>query len=1110
MLTRILKTKYFCLLTVLSLYYSGLQASNIKVSGSVSGIWATDTVMVSGDIEIAYGNTLNISPGCIVLFEGYFKITVWGKLNAKGDPSNLIKFERSDTTGFSKIYEREAGSWAGLVMWSPEQDPSYLEYCSFKYLKGGSPINLEYGASYFKHCIFQDNQGDPLVYIYSNKNHISNSLFSHNSSSRVVQIAAPLFDTIYFDNNTVAFNQGVGLVYWGYVKSVCMLSNNIFWKNNLSNNGNNQISYTKYDNGKGFDTSAIILRNCIVERGSAYPFYNASCFEMDPQFTDPENRDFSLKWDNYPIEDATRSIAIDNGYYLSEFDEDRSRSDIGAIPFYRTERKNYTWVKFLADTTIGYQSNLTVNFLNISNKAEMQATNWYWDFGDGSTSNLINPVHQYKKQGTYTVKLKATNQDGHVDSLILKDLVMILPGKKILAGEIEGIWEKKFSPYYVYGDVYVPDNKKLTIEPGVEIIFMGSYSFDVFGSLFAEGTASDTIVFHANDTTGMFLYKDMNVGYPDGDFQWSKGWLGIHFISDYTDYDTCKINFVKIRDVRIGNDGPQYKGTLKLHKVRYAEIKNSYFLQNFTSPQLLISNVESVESPSEYQSAGIASVGSNPIIEYNTFEELYQQSPSAIYALFSDSIKIKNNIFRNISTTCVSVYSVNLYQIENNLFDTVGLCLAISDPVNRLRVKNNVVTRNRFFNSYSGIRAGGVFNVEFTNNYFRRNQSDIDVCFWVWGDSIFINNNLFYKNEVTGAISNVGAVCINLEVIESQTGIIANNTIINNIASPYQSVILATDPVVVVNNILKNSGGAELIAQKFTTSWFFSNFIKCYNNNIRGGYSYGADNFDSPVEFVDSLSGDFRLSNKSTSINRGKLDTTGLFLPDFDFYGNGRIDTFKKRVDVGCAEYYTQRPSQILLSADSVRERLPKGTVIGRLSTIDPDTSDTHQYFFVDIPGVNNNNDNFSIKNEELLSKTIFHISENPQKVSIRSIDNFGASIDSTFQVVITVNHEPENTDTTVITNPPNIPDSSQIGRDTTVLQKLCYIYPNPFKSSTILKIGRGKKGIWQVYDLRGHLVISGSYENDSVLKLNMLPGGVYILCIYDEKKRYTLKIVKI
>ena len=43
---------------------------------------------------------------------------------------------------------------------------------------------------------------------------------------------------------------------------------------------------------------------------------------------------------------------------------------------------------------------------------------WAWDFGDGSTSAIENPVHTYPKSGPYTVKLVTTSNQGCKDSLI--------------------------------------------------------------------------------------------------------------------------------------------------------------------------------------------------------------------------------------------------------------------------------------------------------------------------------------------------------------------------------------------------------------------------------------------------------------------------------------------------------------------------------------------------------------------------------------------------------------------------------------------------------------------------------------------------------------------
>ncbi|NML20648.1 PKD domain-containing protein [Pseudoflavitalea sp. G-6-1-2] len=70
-------------------------------------------------------------------------------------------------------------------------------------------------------------------------------------------------------------------------------------------------------------------------------------------------------------------------------------------------------VNFSAPVTGACKPNLTVNFAD----ASPGATDWQWDFGDGTTGTGKNPVHTYTTQGDFDVSLKVTTAGGCTGTL---------------------------------------------------------------------------------------------------------------------------------------------------------------------------------------------------------------------------------------------------------------------------------------------------------------------------------------------------------------------------------------------------------------------------------------------------------------------------------------------------------------------------------------------------------------------------------------------------------------------------------------------------------------------------------------------------------------------
>src|SRR4030042_4049960 len=58
-----------------------------------------------------------------------------------------------------------------------------------------------------------------------------------------------------------------------------------------------------------------------------------------------------------------------------------------------------------------------IQFTDISIDSDGTIGSWIWNFGDGDTSNLQNPTHDYTDDEIYTVILTVTDDDGATDSI---------------------------------------------------------------------------------------------------------------------------------------------------------------------------------------------------------------------------------------------------------------------------------------------------------------------------------------------------------------------------------------------------------------------------------------------------------------------------------------------------------------------------------------------------------------------------------------------------------------------------------------------------------------------------------------------------------------------
>jgi len=102
---------------------------------------------------------------------------------------------------------------------------------------------------------------------------------------------------------------------------------------------------------------------------------------------------------------------------------------------------------FTADITSG-TAPLAVRFTDTSKNAP---TSWEWNFGDGDTSALQNPDHQYTSEGTYSVTLTATNAGGSRTTTSNHYIVVTASEEPVAAAEPEspvaaGVTEEPSAP----------------------------------------------------------------------------------------------------------------------------------------------------------------------------------------------------------------------------------------------------------------------------------------------------------------------------------------------------------------------------------------------------------------------------------------------------------------------------------------------------------------------------------------------------------------------------------------------------------------------------------------------------------------------------------------
>lgn len=290
--------------------------------------------------------------------------------------------------------------------------------------------------------------------------------------------------------------------------------------------------------------------------------------------------------------------------------------------------------------------------------------------------------------------------------------VYVISQTPVPAGTVSGTWDLAGSPYMVNGEIYIDNPDTLQIEAGVEVRFTGWYKFIVNGSLLAEGTDVDQILFTADDTNNR--------------------WHGIRFQNTT---GTCVLDYciVEYGQTMLGGSGPDpdYLGGGVLC---YGSAAASISIKN----SIIRNNIADI-------GGGIEIVGSAPVIENCEITGNTAQWGGGIdaMAMWSSKATIKNctiayndanmsggGISAGIQCDLILQGNVIKHNTSNN-----GAGLRIYDP-NELIATRNTIVHNHAANNGGGIGTWNALAIgTFKDNTIAYNHAASD------GGGVFVAMN---------------------------------------------------------------------------------------------------------------------------------------------------------------------------------------------------------------------------------------------------------------------------------------------------------------------------------------------------------------------------------
>ena len=973
-----MKKKFIIILIFLFAIF--LFSETIIPEGDVYGEWSIEgsPYLIEGEITIPNEQTLSIDPGCLIEFQGHYKLNVQGRLLAIGKEAEKIHFTINDTTGFSNP-SSDDGSWHSIRFEETPavNDSSYIIHCVLEYGKARGSSNNEDshgGAIHIRnfskvrisHSIIRNNRAYYGGGIYCKEaspiisyNTICDNRAKSGGGLNSLHSSPIILSNTFIRNHT---EWGSGAINWHdyYENSELILINNLIAQNTTDGSGggiscsrslenglmiNNTICDNSAEEGGGIQFSytngevinCILYGNTATVNGNQVNLYDDSSdpnfyycnvqggfedfgvshasiiyegeyennIDLDPCFTMNYVHPYSLSEDSYCLNNGNPDIS---GLNLPDtdlagnpriFEGDIQRIDIGAYEY----QGKPSFVSFL------YFSPEPEYYL-LSQDVEItcetpDVTIYYTLDGSEPYQNSLLYTAPIPISEVTTVLARAY-KNNLTPSFIEGGTYYI--GYNYFHGEISGTWINEYSPYYIIEDVTIPNEETLTIEPGVDVIFMDHYRFNVQGRLLAEGTENNMITFTINDNTGF-----NNIAISDG------GWHGIRFINTPVTNDSSMIVYCNIKYGKgVGEDFDDSRG-------------GGIFLRDYS--KVLISHCLIDSNKAYWSGAGICCYNSSPLICYNTIRENESLGGSGIYTREDASPLIYGNLIT--------------YNTTRPIGSGAGICTSGGNAIiTRNVISYNTTSGGGFVGGAGGISCFHGANAYIFNNIIENNTGGFGGGIEVYGNSNYNGNPIIFNNMIRnnngfhgGGLycSEPGMVLVNNELsgnysyygggigIYNDAGpLIINNTVTNNTATYGGGLFISSScSPTIINTILWDNSGHQIYLHDTDDEEADPDFYYC---DIQGGienFVFGGNtvyvgiyqnNFDADPCFIDSGLYPFSLDFNSPCINLSRPDTSGLYLPEYDMAGNPRIYEGEiTKLDMGAYEYqgesiYTTMP----------------------------------------------------------------------------------------------------------------------------------------------------------------------------------------------------------